>query len=270
MKISPISNLNFKAIHECSFETNYNPETPRLVHTSFFFRYNDVDDFIAKKLEQRQKLQKEPLNILSAGCSFGEEVYSYALALKHLKKQPNILGIDLSSESIAGARLGEFELDINEREMLQEDFSLPRIENQTPRRIELKRRFNDSFVCTNKRKGIFLKNPESFKNCSFKQADILKLDEHVEIGSQDAILCRYVLYHLKREDVPKFAQQAYRALKPGGLLCIEPNNYPKYQFQLIDAGFVQPYKAAPCIFKKPEITLIKNLILNNKLYFNNI
>ena len=267
MKISPLNNITFRAIHECATEKNYNPKTPNLVHTSFFFRYNDIDDFIVKKLEQRQKLQKEPLNILSAGCSFGEEVYSYALALNHLKKQPNILGIDLSSESIAGARLGEFELDINEREMLQEGFSLPRIENQTPRKEELKKRFNEAFECINRRRGLFLKKEASFNNCSFKQGNILKLNEHVKNCSQDAILCRFVLYHLIKEDVDKFAQQAYRALKPGGLLCIEPTGYPKYQFQLIDAGFIQPYKDAPCVFKKPQISSIKDLIFNNKIIY---
>lgn len=269
MKISPICNQSFRAIHEYSFEENYNPETPRLVHTSFFFRYNDIDEFIVEKLEQKQRFRNDPLNILSAGCSFGEEVYSYALALNHLQKQPNILGIDLSLESIAGAQIGEFELDINEREMLQEEFSLPRIEDQTPRKKELKRRFNEAFQCTNKRRGIFLKKENSFKNCAFKQANILKLDELVEANSQDAILCRFVLYHLKKEDIEKFAQQAYKALKPGGLLCIEPSGYPKYQFELINAGFTQPYKGAPCIFKKPKIDIAK-ILFNQKFNLNNI
>ena len=55
MKISSINLINFKAIHECGYEENYNPETPRLVHTSLFFRYNDIDEFIAKKLEEMDK-----------------------------------------------------------------------------------------------------------------------------------------------------------------------------------------------------------------------
>ena len=56
-------------------------------------------------------------------------------------------------------------------------------------------------------------------------------DEFKE-NSQDAILCRYLLYHLKQEDLQDFFSQVYQTLRPEGIFCVEPYGYYKYQSAL--------------------------------------
>ncbi|MBQ4646880.1 MAG: methyltransferase domain-containing protein [Candidatus Gastranaerophilales bacterium] len=252
MKISNKSNINFKALHNALYESNYKPELPNLVHTTSFFRYNDLDEFIINKLKKKQLAQNAPLNIISAGCSYGEEVYSYALALDDLAKKANIIGLDISKKVIDEARLGHFQLDEWENSYLSLDSQMPKFFEKSPFIHTMKEKFNENFECYNPKTHEYRKKEGKLENCSFVSGNILNLSQNVEKNSQDLILCRYVLYQLDKKDLDAFFKQAFDALKPGGLLCVEPFGYPKYQSKIIQAGFIQPYNEAPCVFKKPK------------------
>ena len=91
MKITPLNykyQTNFKAVHENLLELNSSNKIKMLNHTTQFFRYREMDEFITKKLKYKQLFSNKPLNIISAGCSFGEEVYSYAITLNNSRKKP--------------------------------------------------------------------------------------------------------------------------------------------------------------------------------------
>ena len=245
-----INAISFRAIHEINSEINKNYEIPTLIHTTQFFRYNDVDELIVKKLQQKQFFQRKPLSIVSAGCSYGEEVYSYAIALDNPKHTPKILGIDMSEMAIKEAKRGQYVLDIKERELLQRNFSLPRTEALTEYEKKNRSCFNKNFRCINSKNGVYEKKLNRFANCSFVQGNILDIDNLCKNNSQDIILCRNVLYHLDNADIESFAKKAYKILKAGGMICIAPNEYAKFQSFFTKEGFKQPFKEAPCIFKK--------------------
>ena len=143
MKISQATTLNFSTQHINKCERNYGAEdTPFLNHTSAFFRYGDIDELIAEELKKKNN----PLNILSVGCSYGEEVYSFAMALSNLKHKPKIIGIDVSSETVEEAKKGVYMLDNSEIKLLEKNgnlgFNRPRSDFEKEMKKEFQRHFD--------------------------------------------------------------------------------------------------------------------------------
>ncbi len=274
MKINPIG-LNFGTtrIYKQERNPNLNSNEENLCCYTGFFRYNENDEFILQKL--REKDDNRPLRIVSAGCSYGEEVYSFALALNDLKNKPQIFGIDISQNAIQGAKKGVYMLDSVERSFLEENYNGVSHRPMTPFREEIKRRFNQHFKQTNPTTCEYTLKKDEFYNCSFGCANILNIDSMFEENSQDLILCRMVLYHLSDEDKKEFFKKAYKVLKPNGMLALMPLEHYSYEKTLLELGFIQPYKEAKSIFVKPKEDIdvykyIKDSILNNKSDFNNI
>ena len=274
MKINSIS-LNFGTTRIYKDEKNpsFNPKEPVLVKYTSFFRYGENDEFIVNEL--RKKSGNEPLKILSAGCSYGEEVYSYALALCDLGNKPIIYGIDASQQAILGARKGVYMLDTVEQSFLEKGYTGKEYRPKTPYNEMLKKRFNQYFEQINPSTSQYRRKSDEFYNCSFGCANITNIDSMFEENSQDLILCRMVLYHLSDEDKKDFFKKAYKLLKPNGMLALEPLGEYSYQNTLLELGFIQPYKEAKNIFVKPKEDIdvykyIKDSILNNKSNFNNI
>jgi chemotaxis protein methyltransferase CheR len=94
-------------------------------HKTFFFRENYQFDFLSKNLETyMRKRGAGPLNVWSAGCSTGEEVYTLGMVLNEKKKEIStldykIIGTDISIPSLKKAAKGVF---TNELENLPEEF----------------------------------------------------------------------------------------------------------------------------------------------------
>ena len=262
--ISPLryNNLSFKAhINTEYIRTKY---SDYLCHTTEFFRYNNsrydnTESFMIKELEKMQK--DKPLNIVSIGCSYGEEAYSYAMGLKHLNPRPNIIGIDPSESAIKGAREGIYTL--NDREQLY------LIKKNTwyddGIRNAVRPIFNDNFECINKDSKTYQLKKGHLGNCEFYRGEIQELSKFFKANSQDCLLCRYVLYHCRGQEMtnPKeyrrIFTQMFDVLKPGGLLCLNKDEYEFYNENLINEGFIQPYKTKPWIYQKPN-SLTKALI----------
>ena len=275
MKIATFNPIYFGTQHLYNPEPNYGgSETVNLNHSTQFFRYDDADEFIINYLHGLNS--KEPLNIISAGCSFGEEVYSYAMALDDLENEPKITGIDVSDKAIHDAKNGEYMLDDKERRMLEINCPLESKIPQTPYKDRLKRKFNKYFLSTNPQLQEYKKAEGAFKNCKFVCADLLDIDTMFQANSQDVILCRNVLYHLSNENKLKFLQHAYGILKPNGILCIEPFGHYEYDEILKEIGFVKPFpNSAKFMYLKPETEiqlhdLQKQLLLNKKPHFDDI
>lgn len=275
MKINTI-NINFGTTHRYNKKEknpNIGGSSETLNHSTQFFRYNENDEFIVNELKKRP--QNKSLNIVSAGCSFGEEVYSFALALDDLPCKPKICGIDVSQKAIYGAKRGTYFLDDIERSYLEEGCSLRTYREKTPYREELKRRFNKNFKVVNSKFHEYKLEKGALCNCVFACENILALDSIFDENSQDLILCRMVLYHLSEKDSKIFFEKAYKILKPGGMLCIEPYGHYDYHKDLTSIGFEHPFNDALFIYTKPKeknkfANYLKQMILNNKSDFNNV
>ena len=116
----------------------------------------------------------------------------------------------------------------------------------------LQEKFHQDFELINQEFHQYKKKEGTFQNCEFIKMNVLHLNEYLERDSQDAILCRYLLYHLNKNDLNHFFSQVYDTLKPGGIFCLEPYGYYQYQSLLTNLGFEQPYEKPRCIFMKPE------------------
>ena len=118
MKISPINYciyqtvpLNFKAHHSQNVQDFDNP-LGALCHTSVFFRYPDTDEKAAEIL--KETFPNKKLNIVSQGCSEGEEVYSLAMMCENKGIEADITGVDIDKNTVNKAKKGAYELDLEE------------------------------------------------------------------------------------------------------------------------------------------------------------
>ncbi|MBQ8636073.1 methyltransferase domain-containing protein [bacterium] len=264
--ISPISfnNISFRAHTGTEFINSKHSDY--LCHTTEFFRYNNnryrnTDSFMMEQLEKSQK--DKPLNIVSIGCSYGEEVYSYAMGLNHLNPKPKIIGFDPSQSAIDGAKEGIYTLNDNEQWYLtkKNTYYDDGIRNQ------VRPVFHDNFECIDKDTKTYKLKEGRFENCEFFVGEIQEIGKYFPANSQDCLLCRYVLYHCRMQEVTnpnvykKIYTQMFDILKPGGLLCLNRDEYEYYNNELLDVGFIQPYETKPWIYQKP--TGISNTILSH-------
>jgi chemotaxis protein methyltransferase CheR len=84
-------------------------------HKTFFFRENYQFDFLARNVEgyAHKYKQSGPLQVWSAGCSTGEEVYTIGMVLNEKRKDMplldyRIIGTDISIPSLKKASNGVF------------------------------------------------------------------------------------------------------------------------------------------------------------------
>lgn len=251
-----------------------------LFHKSSFFRYDDteyknIDSFMINTL--KSKHNNKPLNILSIGCSYGEEVYSYALGLDDLNPKPIIVGIDVSESAINKAKEGEYQLNKFEQNYLinnSNTYDYCTINTQA------RKKFKEHFECINGTQEIWKLKKGHLPNCEFKKLGIENLRNEFKPNSQDCILCRLILYHVDSLEICNPAkykailQGIYDTLKPGGLLCLSSDEYNDYDKTLLKMGF-RHYSKTPYIYQKPHtiksgIASLLNNISFNKLKFNNI
>lgn len=88
-------------------------------HKTFFFRENYQFDFLSSKLKDyvAHHASNRPVNIWSAGCSTGEEVYTIAMVLQEKKIEIplfdyKVVGTDVSIPSLKKAAQGVFTHDL--------------------------------------------------------------------------------------------------------------------------------------------------------------
>jgi len=255
--IKPYNNISFKAQHKNTMEHISSVGSGYLNHTTSFFRYNQdkykqTDKFLIEYL--REKANKNPLTILSAGCSFGEEVYSYALGLNNLNPKPKIVGIDASQTAINEAKKGMYTLNDFEKWYL--------VKNNTwydkEFRDEMRKEFSKNFEYFDEENKTYKLRTGSLNNCDFLNIDIQKLVNNFRANSQDCILCRYVLYHLtslsfeKPDEYNEIFMQLFDILKPGGILCLNSDEYDMYDEKLLETGFVHFDNERPWLYQKPK------------------
>lgn len=256
---SPIkSHINFTSTHKQDIENFKNNKVGYLVHSSGFFRYDRYSDTKGPDETAIDYLKKmfganSVFNIVSAGCSYGEEPYGFALALNSCGKQANISAFDISEEAIAHAKDGTYKLDSEEEKHFLNGYQHSIYGKKlSPFREKMRDNFLKNFELIDSKKLIYKKKKGFDDNCKFFSADLRNIGEIYPQNSQHLVLCRYVLYHHNQKEEREILEQIYKVLKPAGLLCISPNECSDYVNLLKKIGFRQIFPDMPCIFQKPR------------------
>ena len=264
LKFNPHSNLSFNAIHTKNITQSQLSKTNYLNHTSHFFRYRSTDEFL---IDYLSRLDQDSINITSAGCSYGEEAYSYAIGLL-AKPNVQINAFDISQEAIKGAKKGEYVLSIEEKLYLDpRRIPLKSKNTKEPLQDKIQKDFMKNFKCTSWKDYKFQLKSNCLKNCNFFVGDVTKTASYLDKDSQDLILCRYVLYHLDEESKEKAVKDFYKTLKPGGLLCFEvDDDFAVDTITMLSNGFTRPFPKFPHIWQKSSNPIDREkMILNYQI-----
>ncbi|WP_345684005.1 CheR family methyltransferase [Novipirellula caenicola] len=176
------------------------------VGETYFFREPKQFDFIRHQIIPELRSRRGDSTILrawSAACASGEEAYSLAILCEQERQHLDVLGTDLSVESIAKARRASY------REWSFRGGAMPQVANylvqthasQPGERYELSKQ-----VRRHVRFQILNLACDNYPNPS------------AGIGNFDLILCRNVLIYFERETIDAIANRLYECLVPGGWL----------------------------------------------------
>ena len=167
------------------------------INVSEFYRTPDKFSQLEKEVIPDLLKRSPKLNIWSAGCSIGAEVYSLTMILKDLtpNTKHRLLATDLDIEIIAKAKAGIY--SDNELKALD------------PKRKE---KYFDKTP-----DGKYAIKDEIKKCVEFKRHNLLK--DPFEKGF-DLILCRNVVIYFTEEAKDTLYRNFFASLKPGGILFV--------------------------------------------------
>lgn len=167
------------------------------INVSEFYRTPDKFSQLEKEVIPDLLKRSPTLNIWSAGCSIGAEVYSLTMILKDLTptKKHRLLATDLDVEIIAKAKAG-----------IYADNELKALD---PKRKE---KYFDKTP-----DGKYAIKDEIKKCVEFKRHNLLK--DPFEKGF-DLILCRNVVIYFTEEAKDTLYRNFFASLKPGGILFV--------------------------------------------------
>ncbi len=175
------------------------------VNETYFFREKyQFDTLIKYILPELDKIRpsKEPINILSAPCSTGEELYSIAIYLleegKLIKKRDfMLLGIDIDTNAIKKAKEGIFP---------------KRSLNKLPEKI-IQKYF--------KKEGNYYHISDFLKKAvNFKVVNILNKFQMKKLGKFDVIFCRNMLIYFDEQNRKQVLSTFYEIMKQKGYLFL--------------------------------------------------
>ena len=168
-----------------------------------FFREPIHFNFIEEQLVQmfNTKYISKPVNIWSAGCSSGEEVYSICMTFEENRKKGNplnyyVFGTDISSSMLQRAKRAVYNAD--------------RI-SLIPKSIQKKYFLKSKDKTTN----LVKVTPELRNNVSFSRMNFMD-KRYVVDRNFDIIFCRNVLIYFDRETQEKVINRLCNHLIPGG------------------------------------------------------
>ena len=173
-------------------------------HETYFFREQyQLDAFTDEILPEvaRVNAERRSLNVWSAGCSTGEEVYTIAMLILERKQfrdwHVRVAGSDISRRVLEKARAAIYG---------------PYSFRTTP--DVLRQRYFDE------RDGQYHLREQVRQLCSFGQLNLMHTERFRVIGSCDVIFCRNVLMYLSQEARARVVSAFYDVLRPGGWLLL--------------------------------------------------
>lgn len=206
MGLNTYGELQRKAEVDASGKTRIEIINGITTNETSFFRDQHPFDLLNHKLvpdffERVGMPQKQPLRILSAACSTGQEAYSIAMTLKMMlhslaNYQIRILGVDISDAALKYASMGRFT------------------------RHELSRGISADYL-----RRFFIKEGENWRIADelrsiayFQKANLLQPVRG--LGHFDIVFCRNVAIYFSVENRRKLFESLGRLLTPEGVLVI--------------------------------------------------
>jgi chemotaxis protein methyltransferase CheR len=171
------------------------------VNETFFFRdlpqLEVLENHIFPEAAARGR---STINILSAGCSSGEEPYTISIIL--MEKFPqlsyNIWGIDISDQVVAKASQAEY--------------------SEYAVRFVPKQYLKKYFIRIDQGKYKF--NDQYRANIKFRKFNLMEFDSIPIDIPFDVLFCRYVLIYFDRDSKQKVIDSFYTKMAPGGYLIL--------------------------------------------------
>jgi chemotaxis protein methyltransferase CheR len=176
-------------------------------HKTFFFRENYQFDFLSALIPGylRNLSSNRPLNIWSAGCSTGEEIYTLGITLNEKKNEIpqldyKLIGTDISIPSLKKAAKGLFSTELE---------NLPEA---------MKKKY---FICQAGPRGTSLQFNHA-EITSKIQLGVLNLNNKQYNLSQtfDFIFCRNVTIYFDAKTRAEVLERMVAKLRPGGYLFL--------------------------------------------------
>jgi chemotaxis protein methyltransferase CheR len=175
---------------------------------------------------------KNRLQIWSAGCATGEEVYSIAIAAREAgvtdQREVRIFGTDISRRCVVAARKGIY--------------SASSFRTTPP---ELKRRY-------------FQDRPDGFHVvddlralCQFGHLNLLDASRVAVVGRVDLIFCRNVLIYFDEDARRRVIEIFYERLLPGGFLLLGHSE----SLLNVTTAFELVHLREDLVYRKPAATL---------------
>lgn len=171
------------------------------VNETFFFRDTAQLDVLEKHIfPEALAAGKRTVNILSAGCSSGEEAYTISIILREKFPQLtfNIIGVDISDLVVAKAMRAEYTeyaVRFVPKDYLNKYFTLQKTNTY---------KFNDIYKT----------------NVRFQKLNLMELDSAPINMIFDVIFCRYVLIYFDKDSKQKVINSFYNKIADNGYLIL--------------------------------------------------
>lgn len=164
-------------------------------------QYKILPDLVDKKMDKANNVNGSAINIWSAACSTGQEVFSIAIVLREVFKNFDkfnikLLGTDISDEAIAQASYGQYSLFEVERGLSKD---------------KLVKYFNPNG-------NTWRIKDEIRAMASFKKINLML--PFPGLGRFDIIFCRNVAIYFNLEDRKNVFKKLSELLEPNGYLII--------------------------------------------------
>lgn len=170
---------------------------------TYFFRDNKPFDLLKNFIVPGIFEKQNRCVIWSAACSFGQEAYSVAMALKEVlfdltKYNLKIVGTDISADAVKRANYGVYS-----------SFELAR---------GLTEKQRDAYFHQTALNGEFRIDDEIRSVAQFLQQNLLT--SPIIAGMYDIVMCRNVAIYFSDRDKRLLFERIHKAIRPGGFLII--------------------------------------------------
>ena len=208
--------LEGPAEYESYFSSNRSSETSALVsllttHHTYFFREPAHFEYLEREglrlaAEAARKDGRTEIRVWSAACSYGQEVYSLAMFLRH---HLPLIAPGMSFK-IQGTDVDPAAVDIAKNGVYRSD----QLESVPPKYLE------GNWVKGSGEISAYVRARAPLReSCEFATANLLDLGRKAT-GKFDIIFCRNVFIYFTSDRVRDITRELLRALSPGGRLFL--------------------------------------------------
>ncbi len=199
-----------------------------------------IQEHLLPDLINKMQMQRK-LNVLSAGCSTGEEVYSLGIVMQENFPEldswnVNLFGIDLNKEAISKAVQG-----------IYPEWSFRGVENKY-RSVYFRRQEAGWQIIDSLRQKV------KFRQCNLVEDDL----SFFPIGTVDLIICRNVFIYFDKDKISLVLSKFIDLLRPGGYLL---TGHTELQEQDITPLVVHSYPES-LVYQKPDNLVMPTIELN--------